>query len=219
MKSISLYNQDGSLCSEAQLLLSPKLDAMSIVERRKRLKEFKSQLAAEDFQEFKRLKAKKYNAKWQSENPEKAIQCNTTWRAKNPEKLNKNNAKWRAKNPEKRTSYMNNYHKQRKVNDPLYRLQCNMRIMGNRVVRQLSLGKKPTCTEKWQGCSADELKAHIESLFQEGMNWNNYGKHGWHVDHLRPVSSFAPEEWEQINHYTNLQPLWAEDNYKKSNSF
>ena len=112
---------------------------------------------------------------------------------------------------------MNDYHKQRKAKDPLYRLHCNMRSIGNRVVKQLSLGKKPACTEKWQGCTAEELKAYLESLFTEGMTWENYGE--WHVDHIRPVSSFAPEEWEQINHYTNLQPLWAEDNLSKSDSY
>jgi hypothetical protein len=49
------------------------------------------------------------------------------------------------------------------------------------------------------------------------MSWDNYGQ--WHIDHIRPISSFKQEEWEQINHYTNLQPLWAEDNLKKSNKY
>ena len=158
-------------------------------------------------------KAKTLNANWRNENPEKAKQSNAKQRAKNPEKAKQHNANWRAANPEHAASYINNYHKQRKAKDPLYRFQCNMRSMGNRVVRQLALGKKPASTEKWQGCTAEELKTHFESLFLEGMTWDNYGE--WHVDHIRPVSSFAPEEWEQINHYTNLQPLWAKDNYSK----
>jgi hypothetical protein len=70
-------------------------------------------------------------------------------------------------------------------------------------------------TFKWIGCSPEELKAHLESLFTEGMTWENYGKDGWHVDHIRPICSFTAEEWEQVNHYTNLQPLWAEDNLAK----
>jgi hypothetical protein len=88
-----------------------------------------------------------------------------------------------------------------------------MRSGCSRVVKQLSLGKKPASTFKWIGCSPEELKAHLESLFTEGMTWENYGE--WHVDHIRPVCSFTAEEWEQVNHYTNLQPLWAEDNYSK----
>ena len=51
------------------------------------------------------------------------------------------------------------------------------------------------------------------------MSWDNYGTHGWHIDHIRPCASFdlSDEEQQKICfHYTNLQPLWAEDNLKKS---
>ena len=258
----NLYNEDGSLCSEAQILLSTKPTEMSIGEWKKKIKELKVLLSIEDLNEFERLKAKENNKRWRSKDPEKSKQSsanwrttnpekskqssanwrttnpekskqssanwyaentekakenNAKWRAKNPEKSKESNANWRAENPEHYASYINDYHKQRKAKDPLYRLHCNMRSMGNRVVKQLALGKKPACTEKWQGCTAEELKAYLESLFTEGMTWENYGE--WHVDHIRPVSSFAPEEWEQINHYTNLQPLWAEDNLSKSDSY
>ena len=216
MKSISLYNQDGSLCTEAQLLLSGKPDDMSIREWRKTFKLFKFLLTPADFKEFKQLKAKAANANWRSENPEKVKQINAKCYAENPRYFTEwkatNHKKQRVENP----GYMNNYHKQRKAKDPLYRLHINMRSMGNRVVKQLALGKKPACTEKWQGCTAEELKTYLESLFTEGMTWENYGE--WHVDHIRPVCSFSAEEWEQINHYTNLQPLWAEDNYAKISS-
>jgi hypothetical protein len=225
MNKINLYNQDGSLHPEAQLLLSSKPDDMSAKEWRKRIREFKFLLSKEDLKEFEKLKKKSTRAKWRVENPEKVKAQNAKWRAKNPEKVNENSAKWNAENPEKAKAcstnwratnpdYINNYQKQRKSKDPLYRLQCNMRTMGNRVVKQLSIGKKPACTEKWQGCTAEELKTYLESIFTEGMTWKNYGE--WHVDHIRPVCSFSAEEWEQINHYTNLRPLWAEDNIAKS---
>jgi hypothetical protein len=51
------------------------------------------------------------------------------------------------------------------------------------------------------------------------MSWGNYGLHGWHVDHIIPCASFDltdPEQQRQCFHYTNLQPLWAEDNLRKS---
>ncbi len=70
------------------------------------------------------------------------------------------------------------------------------------------------------GCSPSHLEQHLESQFTDGMTWDNYGD--WHVDHIKPISSFdLSTESERIaaNHYTNLQPLWAEDNLKKSNSF
>lgn len=70
------------------------------------------------------------------------------------------------------------------------------------------------------GCSMEELKVYLESKFQPGMSWDNYSFTGWHIDHIIPLSSFDltdPEQFKQACHYTNLQPLWAEDNFKKSN--
>lgn len=274
MKSISLYSQDRSLRSEAQLLISTKPDDVSRGEWRKNLKEFRSKLSPEDLREFERHRQRKQCATWQAENPEKAKASSskwrtknpkhhTKWRSENPEKARENSDRWKIKNPEKaredarkanakrrannpnkaretdkkhyaknskkvqqrNTTWRTNnvehvrehrrkYSNARRAEDPLYRLRNNMRKASRRIVKQLSLRKKPTNTFKWIGCSPEELKFHLESLFTKGMTWKNYGK--WHVDHIRPICSFFPEEWEQVNHYTNLRPLWAEDNIAKS---
>lgn len=66
------------------------------------------------------------------------------------------------------------------------------------------------------GCSIDELKTYLESKFQPGMSWNNYGE--WHIDHIIPLCSFDLTDKDQTKracHYTNLQPLWAQDNMIK----
>jgi len=68
------------------------------------------------------------------------------------------------------------------------------------------------------GCTIGELKIHLESQFTDGMNWDNYGKYGWHIDHIKPCASFDltdPEEQKKCFHYSNLQPLWWIDNLKK----
>ena len=50
------------------------------------------------------------------------------------------------------------------------------------------------------------------------MSWDNYGLHGWHIDHIIPISSAkTEEELYKLFYYTNLQPLWAIDNIKKGN--
>ena len=75
---------------------------------------------------------------------------------------------------------------------------------------------------KLVGCSREELISHIESTFKPGMTWENYGMHGWHVDHIKPLAKFnlnTEKEREKACHYTNLQALWAEENIAKKDKF
>ena len=66
------------------------------------------------------------------------------------------------------------------------------------------------------GCTPEFLKEYLEIQFTEGMTWENRCE--WHIDHIIPLSSAKNEdELYKLCHYTNLQPLWAEDNLKKSN--
>ena len=71
------------------------------------------------------------------------------------------------------------------------------------------------------GCTRKELVQHLESLFNPGMNWENYGsgengdhKDSWHIDHIIPISKFTGKS---PNHFTNLQPMWGLENIQKSN--
>jgi len=69
-------------------------------------------------------------------------------------------------------------------------------------------GRKEGKTIDILGYSAIELKEHIQSLFTDGMSWDNYGE--WHIDHIKPVSSFDKDTLPSVvNALTNLQPLWA----------
>jgi len=102
--------------------------------------------------------------------------------------------------------------KRRMKEDPSFRVRSNIR----RRLREIFDGKqKPETTRKLIGCTWPELKSHLESMFTEGMNWDNYGIHGWHVDHIIPLCLYKDFEMDRANHYTNLQPLWAKDNYAK----
>jgi hypothetical protein len=69
------------------------------------------------------------------------------------------------------------------------------------------------------GCSLESLKLHLEAGFAQGMSWANFGQ--WHIDHIRPCASFdlsCPNQQRECFHYSNLQPLWAQDNLKKGAS-
>lgn len=72
------------------------------------------------------------------------------------------------------------------------------------------------------GCTIPEARRHLERQFLPGMTWENHGTHGWHIDHIKPCASFDlsdPEQQKICFHFTNLQPLWAKDNLRKSDTF
>jgi len=72
------------------------------------------------------------------------------------------------------------------------------------------------------GCTSAKLAAHIEKQFKPGMTWDNYGKHGWSIDHRKPCAKFdlsKPEEQAKCFHYTNLQPMWARENSSKKDRY
>ena len=106
-----------------------------------------------------------------------------------------------------------NHHKKRMQN-PVYYLQkvCRARIWA----ALNGIGGKPTKTEIMLGCTFTELRAHLELMFKDGMNWSNKGK--WHIDHIVPLSSAkTQDEVIRLCHFKNLQPLWERDNKKKGN--
>lgn len=80
--------------------------------------------------------------------------------------------------------------------------------------------KKKTRTAELIGCTVPFLKTYLENKFTNGMSWENQGRNGWHIDHIRPCTSFdlsKVEEQKKCFHYTNLQPLWESENIRKSN--
>lgn len=104
---------------------------------------------------------------------------------------------------------------ERKKLDPQYALSIRAR---NRIRRALNaIGwKKYSTTKELIGCSFEFLKEHIESQFKDGMSWED--RSSFHIDHIRPLSSFDltdPEQLRAACHYTNLQPLSPIDNMKK----
>ena len=119
--------------------------------------------------------------------------------------------------------YSSNYCKNKRKIDINFRISGNLRSRIRIALRGIY---KSTSTMNLIGCSVEQLKRHLESQFQLGMTWENYGTGWvgkgmleWHVDHIIPCISFnlsKPEEQRKCFHYTNLQPLWAGDNLRKN---
>jgi hypothetical protein len=117
--------------------------------------------------------------------------------------------RYRKKNPVPRILHESGVHR---------KIAMNIR---NRVNLAIGRQSKSASTMALLGCTISHLIAHLESLFQDGMSWQNHGRDGWHIDHIRPCASFDladPEQQRQCFHYTNLQPLWAGDNLRKGSS-
>jgi len=139
----------------------------------------------------------------------------------------KSNKKWHDNNVEYHRGLNNEHyllHKKEKHAKRMERLHTDPKA---RLIHHLRSrlnaffgGKKPAHTMDLVGCSLEVLKAHIESLFTDGMTWGNYGE--WHVDHIIPMAKIDlanPESIWKICHYTNLQPLWAKDNLTKGSKY
>jgi hypothetical protein len=100
--------------------------------------------------------------------------------------------------------------------DPNFKISHTLR---NRVYSVIKGNKKADSTLKLLGCSLDFLKKWFEFLFEEGMTLQNHGP-VWHIDHVIPCSLFnvsIDEDQKRCFHWTNLQPLRAEDNLRKNN--
>lgn len=123
--------------------------------------------------------------------------------------------KYRNLNKEKLRLYYKNRARQKRQLDINFRLTLSLRSRLNKAIKRQ---QKAGSFVKDLGCSIEELKQYLQSKFQPGMTWENYGK--WHIDHIRPLSSFNLEDRKEFIlacNYNNLQPLWAKDNLRKSN--
>jgi len=121
-----------------------------------------------------------------------------------------------------------NYRKTHRKQHNLYclkrrKLDINFKILislRNRIGIALKRNYKMGHTSELIGCTINFLKKYLQKQFKLGMNWKNYGK--WHIDHIKPCSSFdlsKKSEQKKCFHYTNLQPLWAEENLIKHNKY
>lgn len=121
---------------------------------------------------------------------------------------------WHRRNRKTRQQYENNYRKNKLKQDPIFKFKIRNREKINKIFKKNGYSKRIS-THQILGCSFEYLKLHIERQFKKGMNWDNRDK--WHIDHIIPMATAKTEEDViRLNHYTNLRPLWAEENLSKS---
>jgi hypothetical protein len=98
---------------------------------------------------------------------------------------------------------------------PLGRLVAFYRQSARRAAKSANVQKTNRSAE-YLGCSLEDFKKHIELGFKDGMTWDNYGK-VWHIDHKMPLAlAKTAEDVLYLTRYTNLQPLFSSENYRKN---
>lgn len=151
--------------------------------------------------------------KYYKENKEKVLKKNKKYFEENPNKRHEIDKKFRKS--EKRKNYLKKWRYNRYHNDPEWRLRD---VISSHLYRGLK--KSDNVCFNFLGCSVGEYKIYLEEMFKDGMSWDNYGE--WHIDHIRPISSFDLSNDKEILecfNYKNTQPLWADENLKKSNKW
>lgn len=152
---------------------------------------------------------------WRLDNPDKCREISKRQRAKKPEEFSRRAIEWQRRNPEKVRAARERWLKSRE-DDIGFRLSSSLRAgLSRGVAKGL---KRRAKTFDLVGYTLQELKDHLQSRFQPGMSWENYGK--WHIDHIVPLAVLgypgpADENFQQAWALSNLQPLWAEQNLRK----
>jgi len=141
------------------------------------------------------------------------------WQSKNRDKTNAYTQKWVRNNRERHRATKNKRERLKRLNDPLYRFICRMRISVHKRLADFKLRKRNKSSEL-HGCDTKTLVAFVESQFEPGMSWKNRGK-AWHLDHVVPLKLFNLENKDELLaafHFSNLRPTWTLDNLRKGSS-
>lgn len=157
--------------------------------------------------------------KYYTENKIKVLKQSKEWYTNNKDRVRRNQRLWENKNRFKVNQKNIKRASIRRKQDPTFRLMHNIRSRIRHAVLDQSTSK---CSSSFKlvGCTGKDLRGYLTEKFIEGMTWDNYGE--WHIDHIRPCASFDLTDEKQQRecfHYTNLQPLWAKDNLKKSSFY
>lgn len=177
---------------------------------------------------------KAYNKAYYENNREKVKAYNKAYRENNKEEIKTRRKAYRENNKEEVKAYYKAYKennrektnanfRKRLATDPMFKLR---RLLGTACRRACKGFGKPANTLKLIGCTYEQVKAHLEKQFTEGMSWDNMGE--WHIDHVKPMSAFitinenGKRDNKQIKyscHWTNLQPLWGVENISKGGTW
>lgn len=205
-------------------------EAVRLERRREQFRAFYHRNKAERQAYAKEHQAKKRAEKKATETPDQ-IEARRQWhrkyyaethserRAKINAYLAKNRERFRPKRSERRRVWL----RQRRIEDPAFRIVNLLRARLYIAIRRARV-KKSMSSLILVGCNPTYLLHHIQSQWLDGMNWKNFGNGNgrWNIDHIKPCSAFNllnAGEQQVCFHYSNLRPLWWRDNAAKSSQW
>ena len=173
----------------------------------------------------RRARCVKYSAKYHSENRDRILEemriRNKAYYRLNKEKIKAQVLSYQKANGDSRNAYKSKWNSEKAKSDPEFAMLLTMRKFVSRMVQRVTKNRSQRVkTTELLGYTPSDFVSHIQPMFKQGMNWGNHGE--WHVDHIRPLSSFDlsdPEQRRMANSLHNLQPMWASQNMKKSDSW
>jgi hypothetical protein len=191
-------------------------------EKRKAYRDANREQKKEQNKRYREKNKEKIKA-WREKNKEKAKAYREANRDKikayeydNKERLREYQKAYYKTNKEEINEKKKAYSKERRKKDPLFKLKGRLRCASYKAFKGQ---RKPKKTEELLGCTYNDFKDYITAQFVGNMTWENYGD-VWHVDHIIPLATI--KDVSQIDlisslcHYSNLQPLFADDNHSKN---
>jgi predicted transcriptional regulator len=165
----------------------------------------------------RKVSIKKYESK--PETKKRKSENHKKWAEQNKEHLNKYIKEYRENNVDKIRKTKRDYQQHLRDTDPTYKLISYFRTAIYQVLKESNVEKNKHYFDVLQ-YTPKQLIDHLELQFTDGMTWENYGV--WHVDHIKPISSFSivemgDDEFMKCWCLNNLQPMWGEENIRKSN--
>lgn len=150
-----------------------------------------------------------YQKQYYVENSKTRIEYTHLYNSQNKEKIAVRQSNYQKEHRKE----LNKKSSERKNKNPLLKIKCNLH---NTLIHSIKKDKHNKCSNivKALGCSIEDFKLYLSSQFKDGMTFNNHGE--WEIDHIIPISQANDYETIiKLFHYTNLQPLWKEENHKK----
>lgn len=166
------------------------------------------------YQTVNKEEIKVQNAKRYLVHKEEVKKASAKYRAEHKEETKEYKIKYRLEHKEEINTYKREYFRQRILIDSLFKIAFNLRARTRIAFNRMKLNK-PCKTKELLGADWETVMRHIESQFIFNMSWEKVGKE-IHIDHKIPLAKAKTEkQLIKLCHYTNLQPLWAEDNLSK----